>query len=192
MGNNTFPYFNIHLSALWLLRVVSLGMLGFLAHFGDVLDHLWRRTQSRTCHYIRAHSILMLFITLSVVYFFLQPVWRPLLPPLFQHFGQSSPGRQPSWPFSSLWSDRTAGRPAEGKPAGPAGLWWPHTVFPAYRLQGHMAENIININISTDFSLMCWNSITCIQKTNSRSFQPSLLHRYRRWPHDILRAKLHI
>ncbi len=138
--NITCPYFNVHLSALRFLCVVCLGMLRLLTEFGNVFDHLWRFTQTHKTIVIHSIRIQIIIITLSIVYLSLQPVWRPLPHPLCQLSGQSSPGQQPSWPSSSLWSDRTADKPAEGKPAGPTGQWWPHRVTPACRLQEVMVR----------------------------------------------------
>lgn len=65
--NKTWSHFNIHLSALRLLGSVCLGMLGFLAEFGDVLDHLWRCAGNNT-HFLWQdnNNVIITTTTLSV------------------------------------------------------------------------------------------------------------------------------
>lgn len=47
--DTTYTYFNVHLSALRFLCVVSLGMLWFLTELGDVLHHLWGHKTTWGC-----------------------------------------------------------------------------------------------------------------------------------------------
>ncbi len=106
---------------------------------------------------------------------FIQPLWRPLPHPLCQHSGQSSPEQQPSWPSSSLWSGRTADKPAEGKPAGPTGQWWPRTVTPACRLHGGMmGKGWEGQEWESKYFkwplLMCWNSSAWIQQKKKGNY----------------------